>query len=240
MSTGGAEAREYWDEKAREDAFHFVDNREPYGATDEERFWASGEDVVDRLLGAVGASLAPGDVVVEIGCGVGRLTRALAARAAEVRALDVSAEMLRLAREHNPRLGNVEWLLGDGTSLAGVDTASATACVSHVVFQHIPDPAITLGYVTEIGRVLQPGGWAAFQVSNDPTVHRRGTSLRGRIAARAGRAPRGMDHPNWHGSAVELPALREAAATGGMDVERVAGERTQFCLVLTRKRTSSG
>src|SRR3712207_6021551 len=29
--------RKFWNERAREDAFHFVDNREPYGQADEER-----------------------------------------------------------------------------------------------------------------------------------------------------------------------------------------------------------
>ena len=31
-------------------------------------------------------------------------------------------------------------------------------------------PHVTLGYVGDIGRVLQPGGWAGFQISNDPAV----------------------------------------------------------------------
>ena len=48
---------------------------------------------------------------------------------------------------------------------------SVDGCFSHVVFQHIPDPPITLNYVREMGRVLRPGGWALFQVSNDPTIH---------------------------------------------------------------------
>src|SRR3954470_6961042 len=195
--------QEFWDERAREDAFFFVDNRIKYkDPAEEQRFWEMGREDLDRLLGAVDVALQPDWLVVEIGCGVGRLTRVIAERAGSVRALDVSAEMLAIARAKNAHLENVTWIEGNGTTLAGIEDASADLVLSHVVFQHIPDPAITLGYVTEIGRVLRPGGWAAFQVSNDPTVHRRGTSLRGRLAARAGRAPRGMDHPNWHGSAV--------------------------------------
>src|SRR5206468_8184733 len=137
-----------------------------------------------------------------------------------VRALDVSSEMLEVARRMNPQLGNVDWLHGDGTTLAPIPGASADACVSHVVFQHIPDPEVTLGYVREMGRVLRPGGWAAFQVSNDPSVHRR------RLFAR-----RGTRHPAWRGSAVDLGVLRATASDAGLEVERVVGEGTQFCLV---------
>jgi SAM-dependent methyltransferase len=231
-------ARRFWDRRAEEDAFFAVDSRLEFGSPDLERFWAGGREDLDLLLSTVGAELRPGDEVVEIGCGVGRLTRVLAERVASVRALDVSERMLELAREHNPGLANVEWMLGDGTSLAGVDSSSADAVVSHVVFQHIPDPAVTLGYVREIGRVLRPGGWAAFQVSNDPSVHRpRGAAARARVAAARLLRRGGPWHENahWRGSHVELSELRSAAAGGSMRIERVDGEGTQYCIVLARR-----
>ena len=74
-----------------------------------------------------GARLEPSDEVVEIGCGLGRLTRVIAGRAARVHALDVSREMLRQAQELNPHLSNVTWLHGDGTSLEGIEDGSADA-----------------------------------------------------------------------------------------------------------------
>ncbi|HUA02487.1 MAG TPA: class I SAM-dependent methyltransferase [Solirubrobacteraceae bacterium] len=230
--------RAFWDQRAKEDAFFFVDNRLAYGDPDLERFWADGERDLDTLLGALYVAVEPEDRVLEIGCGVGRLTRVLAARARAVQALDVSAQMLELAGQHNPELGNVKWILGDGSTLAGIESAGIDACVSHVVFQHIPDPAITLGYVRELGRVLRPGGWAAFQISNDPQVHRRPSLLeRTRLAGRAlaRHAPQGQRDPRWLGSMVELDDLRAAAAAGSMRIERVVGEGTQFCLVLTRR-----
>jgi len=225
----------FWDRRARENPFYFVDNRIDYRSPDLERFWADGEQTVDAVLSPLGASVRPGDAVVEIGCGVGRLTRALARRAGRVVAVDVSEEMIALAREHNGGLANVTWLVGDGTSLSGIEDAAADACFSHVVFQHIPDPAITLGYVTEMGRVLRPDGWAAFQVSNDPGIHRARTRTRQRLAARLGRAPAGQNAPEWLGSAVALDDVRAAARRGGMELETVVGEGSQFCLVLARR-----
>ena len=236
--TSPDDAKRFWDERAREAALHFVDNRLDYRDPDESRFWAGGEEDLGRLLDAVGVALAPDLDVVEIGCGVGRLTRVLAGRVATVRALDVSPEMLARARRLNAHLANVTWLEGDGATLAPIASASADACVSHVVFQHIPDPQVTLGYVREIGRVLRPGGWAAFQVSGDAGVHEARPGWRARLGAALRRAPRGQGHPNWRGSHVELADLRAAATDGGMAVEQVVGEGTQFCLVALRRSAS--
>lgn len=231
--------REFWDARAEENALFFVDNRLDYRNPDAAVFWARGEPELNSVLDPLGARLEQGDDAVEIGCGVGRMTRVIARRAATVRALDVSPRMLARAREYGGELDNVEWLLGDGTSLAGIADSSADACISHVVFQHIPDPAITLGYVREIGRVLRPGGWAAFQISNAPEIHRKRSGREGlRIwwRARTGRGPRGQAGAPWLGSSVELGALREAADDGGMEVERIVGEGRQLCFVLTRRR----
>jgi SAM-dependent methyltransferase len=226
------EMRRFWNARARED--YFVDSRQPYGAADVERFWEAADEV-DSLLDGLGVRLRETDTVLEIGCGLGRITRGLAARAREVTALDVSDQMLARARSHNPGLDCVRWVLGDGTSLAEIADESIDACVSVVVFQHLPDPQIAYGYVREVGRVLRPNAWAALQVSNDPQVHRPRPGLRARLAALIGRGPRGQRHRAWLGSAVELPTLRAAAADGRMEVERIWGEGSQFCQVLLRK-----
>jgi SAM-dependent methyltransferase len=226
----------FWDERAREDAFYFVDNTGAYRDADVERFWAQGRSNLEAVLGAVGAVVGPGDVVLDVGCGVGRLTRVLAERAAHVHGLDVSAQMLERARALNGHLTNVSWHHGDGTTLRPIEDASVGAVVSHVVFQHIPDPAITLGYVREMGRVLEPGGWAAFHVSNDPSLHRATIGRLDRLKAAAGRAPKGQDEPQWLGSAVDLGDLRAAAADGGLDVAMIVGEGTQFCFVRAERR----
>lgn len=225
----------FWDERAREQALFFVDNTVDYRNPDVERFWAEGEVAVGDILGELGVELRPADTLVEIGCGVGRLTRVLAKRGRQVVAVDVSEEMLARARELNPRLENVRWLHGDGESLAGVDSASVDGCFSHVVFQHLPDPELTLGYVREMARVLRPGGWAAFGLSTDPAVHRPRRRAGWRLAALFGRGPRGQEHPAWLGSAVPLERLEAAAADSGLKLQRVLHPGTQFTLVLGRR-----
>lgn len=230
-----AHMAQFWDARARENANYFVDNRLDYNAGDEAAFWREGEAALDRMLDSVGAVIAATDVVLDVGCGVGRLTRVAAARAAHVHGIDVSAEMLARARENLAESPNVTLHLGDGTSLAPIAGASVDAVVSLVVFQHIPDPTVTLGYVRDIGRVLRPGGWAAFHVSNDPGVHTR-VHPRSVVKAALGRAPKGQDDPAWRGSAVTLEALDAAVADGGMELVERVGEGTQFLIARTVRR----
>ena len=230
--------RRFWDRRAREDALYFVDNRLEYGDPDVDRFWEEGEAALDRVLALAGCEVRPGGAVVDIGCGVGRLTRPLAARASEVWGVDVSEEMLELARSYNPGLENVHWVLSDGESLTALGDASVDGIVSLVVFQHIPDPQVVMGYVREMGRVLRPGGWAAFHVSNDPSVHRPPGFLTRARGALSRERPSGMGEAEWLGSAVDLDELRTVAAASGLSVDTVAGEGTQFCVVGASRRES--
>jgi 2-polyprenyl-3-methyl-5-hydroxy-6-metoxy-1,4-benzoquinol methylase len=79
-------SKDFWDARAREDAFHFVDDRLTYRDPDEGLFWQRGEEDLDAIFARLGARLDGSEQVVEIGCGLGRLTRPLAARARDVRA----------------------------------------------------------------------------------------------------------------------------------------------------------
>lgn len=232
----GGESERFWDERARENALYFVDNEICYEDPDADAFWHRGQDVTQRMLDVVGLAIVETDAIVDIGCGVGRLTRVLAARARHVYGLDVSREMLALAARHNVGLSNVEWLHGDGRGLEVLADESVDGCFSHVVFQHIPDPAITLDYVRDMGRVLRPGGWALFQVSTDPEVHRARVGLRAHAKPLLSSGSRVRQDRAWWGSAVEVGALRSAVEQGGLELEQLHGEGSQFTTVLARRK----
>ena len=237
---GSSHMRRFWDRRARENPWFFINNTLDYHDPDLDRFWASGELDLDKILAQQGVAIKPTDHVVEIGCGAGRMTRAIAARAGRVSAIDVAPKMLEIARAQNAELSNVDWMLGDGTTLAEVPDASADACFSFVVLQHIPDTEVTFGYVREMSRVLKPGSWAVFQVSNAPEIHRpRRRGPRARWAAFRGRMPKGQTDRAWLGSWIDLDELRSRAADAGLDVENVDGEGTLLCVVLGRRRTST-
>ncbi len=242
MTDSGEQARmrDFWDARARENALWYIHSQLDYNAPDSDEFWRSGEDNLERTLAPFGIVLRGDERVLEIGCGMGRITRALAARARDVVGVDVSPEMIERGRTALAELANVTLQVGSGTDLAGIDRNSCDACYSFIVFQHIPDPAITCGYIREIGRVLRPGGWTVFQVSDRPEIHRRAywrlrVPLRERLRRLAGRAPRGCTDAPWLGSAVPREDLLAALAAGGMRLESTVGDGTQFCLVHARK-----
>ena len=91
-----------WDQRARENARHYVDTANADWTDDE--FFASGEATLSEEiltdLGNICQGKAPDEMrVLEIGCGAGRVTRALARFFGEVHAVDVSGEMVRLAKQ---------------------------------------------------------------------------------------------------------------------------------------------
>jgi SAM-dependent methyltransferase len=217
--------RRFWDARAREDATFFAVGSGGGHGHDVERLWLEGERALDELLALLGARIWPGDTMIDLGCGVGRLTRALAARCAFVHAIDVSPEMLARAEPLNAHLPNVQWHQGDGVSLVPLESEAADGLISHGVFQHLPDPAIAYGYVAEIGRVLRPGGWAGLEVSNDPEAHREPRRRLGGLLRRGRRDAARLGAP------VELDALRAAAAAAGLEVTRVTGAGTASCCV---------
>jgi hypothetical protein len=76
---------------------------------------------------------------------------------------------------------------------------------------------------------------AALHLSNDKQVHEWRATFGQRLRALVGRAPKGQTHEAWTGSAVELDDVRAAAGDGGMAVEKVVGEGTQYMVVRLRR-----
>jgi SAM-dependent methyltransferase len=154
-----------WERFAREDPLHYIDPSLSAGMSIEE-FAASGEPLVASAL-AWAAPLHGAGRALEIGCGVGRFTSALAARFAQVDAVDVSETMIALAG----RLGlpdNVAFHVGSGHDLAGLPDGSYDLAFSHLVFQHIEDGNTIAAYLREITRVLAPDGIAVLQFDTRP------------------------------------------------------------------------
>ncbi len=98
-----------------------------------------------------------GGTCVEVGCGPGRMTAALAERFDRVIAVDVSPAMVERARAAVPG-PNVEFRVVSGDRLDGIDSESADALVCYLVLQHLPSRDLVMSYVREFARVLKPAG----------------------------------------------------------------------------------
>jgi SAM-dependent methyltransferase len=211
--------RTYWDERAKENAAWYVDTSLSFDDPDMEQFWQQGERIVEIALDDRPAR-APGrhELAVEIGSGLGRNCKALAARFDHVVGVDIAPEMVRRATELVP---SATFELVDGASLAPVASASADFVFSFTVFQHIPDVAVIERYIEEAGRVLRPGGVFAFQWNNE-AGHRRWKARRTLLTAlqRTGlRRERYARHaPQFLGSKVPIERVEQALARGGLEL----------------------
>jgi ubiquinone/menaquinone biosynthesis C-methylase UbiE len=91
-------------------------------AADADTFFASGRRETDLFLAHTGVVPDHSQTLLEIGCGMGRMTARLAELYGTVIALDVSPEMLTRARKALTGHPNISYVLGGGTDLAGIDS----------------------------------------------------------------------------------------------------------------------
>lgn len=165
--------REDWDRRAKENARYYVATGNEHW-TDEE-FFASGQrTVAEEILTDmtnICQGKAPSEMrVLEIGCGAGRVTRALAQTFGEVHAVDVSGEMARQARRAVGEFPKAFIYQNNGTDLSVIPDLPFDFAFSSIVFQHIPSREIIEAYVKETARLLRPGALFKFQVQGDCTL----------------------------------------------------------------------
>jgi SAM-dependent methyltransferase len=140
-------------------------------------YWAKYHKEYERLLGVFDDTLVEAGAVssddrcLDIGCGTGATTLALAARAVHGSALglDLSGRMLTLAREAADRAAvrNVEFVQADA-QVHPFETATFDVAVSRMGCMFFGDPATAFA---NIGRALRPGGRLALTVWQEQTAN---------------------------------------------------------------------
>ncbi|MPZ18657.1 MAG: methyltransferase domain-containing protein [Luteitalea sp.] len=141
-----------WDESARNQR----DARVSVAGYDDDAEWnRTGENTASHVAELTG--IGPDDVVLEIGCGAGRVGAKLAPRCRQWIGADVSTNMLRYARPALDRFENVSFVRLNGVDLHGIQDESIDVVYCTAVFMHI-DEWDRYRYVAEAYRVLRPGG----------------------------------------------------------------------------------
>ena len=125
------------------------------GVTDEAAFQTTGEETLRFLQDTVG--IGKEDVVLEIGCGVGRVGKIVAPLCRKWIGCDVASNMLSLTAQRLKGLPNVELVEISGYNLSGVVDASVDVVYSTVVFMHL-ESWDRYNYILEAFRVLRHGG----------------------------------------------------------------------------------
>jgi ubiquinone/menaquinone biosynthesis C-methylase UbiE len=144
------------------------------GVTEEAALQATGEETLMFLKDSVG--IEKDDVVLEIGCGIGRVGKFVAPLCQKWIGCDVASNMLSLAAERLKDLSNVELVELSGYDLSGVADASVDVVYCTVVFMHL-ESWDRYNYISEAFRALRPrgriyvdninlcseGGWKVFE-----------------------------------------------------------------------------
>jgi SAM-dependent methyltransferase len=143
-----------------------ADCREDWSEAD---FFASGEQAIARYILNDMLNICQGrdprDMrVLEIGCGAGRVTRALAGVFGEVNAVDVSGEMVTLAKRALAGMPGVTVYLNSGKDLDVLGPQMFDFAFSCCVFHHISSKAVIENYIRDVGLHLRPGGLFKFEV----------------------------------------------------------------------------
>ncbi|MGH9438585.1 MAG: class I SAM-dependent methyltransferase [Terriglobia bacterium] len=213
--------KSFWNRAADENPYWFVSSFGPYDARrDLGEFWASGTAIWTDIKRATGYAPARGDTVVEIGCGVGRLTRAIAPEVGRVIALDISEKMLAIAQRAN--LPNADFRVAVGFELPGIPARSIDLALAYCVFQHLPSHAALKSYLAEMQRVTKPGGMIAFTLVPREWKTFLLPALRARALLRESVSrggPKGVYRKEWVGI---RPAASVVASMSPIRLERRA------------------
>ncbi len=207
-----------WDRRAREDARYYV----AFGRRDQQEaeFQATAADVVRSLDGEIRRLGRPREVArlraLEIGCGPGRLMAPMCARFAELHGVDISEEMIRLARERLRDTPNAHPQVNSGADLGAFGDGSFDFVYSYAVFQHIPEREVVFSYLREARRVLKAGGLLRCQINGLP--------------------PGGGAYDTWHGVRIGAEEVESFALAEDMQLLALEGAGTQYMWATMRKR----
>ena len=162
-----------WEALGTVDPFWAVlsDSRMKDGRWDSDTFFRTGHVEIEVLLKRVaelGVDLSF-DMVVDYGCGVGRLSRALSASFRQVIAVDISQAMLNVARAENQCCSNIRFIRTRGDELMAIPDESVDLVYSNIVLQHSPRRIQAL-LIAEFSRILRRGGTLVFQTPSHPNA----------------------------------------------------------------------
>lgn len=190
---------------------------------DADEFFSAGEIEIAAIQAFCEQLGRPRDrgLAVDFGCGIGRLTRALASRYEQVVGIDISSSMLAQASSANAHLANVRFVENAQPRLDFLEDASVDLVYSVITLHHMP-ARLQRAYIAEFLRVLSNDGLAVFQIATGFSRDWRGLGYR--LLPNAMLAPlRRRVHAS--AAAAEMHVLAESDVA---DVARAAGKRIVY------------
>jgi ubiquinone/menaquinone biosynthesis C-methylase UbiE len=206
-----------WNLRALEDAYYYAAfGRRSQG---DDEFLATAAPIVlglERELKWISQGVDRQTLrALEIGCGPGRLMLPMSRHFGEIHGVDVSDEMIRLARDRLRDIPHARVHHTSGAELAGFDDNSFDFVYSYAVFQHIPSREVVFNYLRETVRVLRVGGLVRCQLNGLPEA-----------AAR---------YDTWNGVRISAPEVTDFARANALQLLALEGVSTQYMWITARK-----
>jgi SAM-dependent methyltransferase len=156
-----------WETFGREDPLWAVltDPERRGGRWELDEFLATGEDEVQAVFDELAALDVPVGRMraLDFGCGVGRLTQALADRFDRCDGVDIADSMIAEAERINRRGDRVGYHVNSRPDLTLFESETFDFVLSFIALQHM-EPRYASRYIAEFIRVLRPGGITIFQL----------------------------------------------------------------------------
>ena len=158
-----------WDRRAEADPYYWV------AATQEadlESYHASAEKDCSHFMEGLKSALGDqiGGALLDLGCGIGRMTAPLAIHFERTVGVDVSPIMIEQAQSLHSAISNLEFIVNSGADLSTLTDQSFRVICSYSVLPHLP-PDVVQAYFSEFGRILELDGVIRYQFWVGPKHH---------------------------------------------------------------------
>lgn len=214
MATNIKKVQEVWEHYGKEDPLWSILTWE---GTEKNKwnikeFFKYGQKEIDGLmkyLNSLGRELPKGRAL-DFGCGAGRLARGLSKYYKEVRGVDISAPMIKLANEHKARGENIKYHVNTRPDLKLFSDGFFDLIYTNIVLQHNP-PKYARAYIKEFIRLLSPNGALVFQMPSETIEKSKGIRkvIKTVLPARANEAIEARKHA-VKGQDFEMHSIRKA------------------------------
>jgi len=163
-----------WDRMGSEDPLWAIMTAPRYkgGKWDADAFFESGrKQITAAMEHAEALGQSPRGAALDFGCGVGRLSQALAEHFDSVTGVDIAPSMITEARARNRYGDKVNYVLNERADLSIFADQSFDFIYTEITLTHL-EPRYSIDYIAELFRIGRPGGLVVFQVV-DPTPRQK-------------------------------------------------------------------